>query len=101
MNTANSRTPIGGDANRNEPAVPTPERTESTAKRRVWERPEWLAILLLHLGPFGIPLYWRTGYSIRTRLLLIVASLAYSVLFVLVVYWGFHQIGRLIRELRS
>jgi hypothetical protein len=46
---------------------------------RVIDRPWILAVLLLHVGFLGIPIYWKTNYSVATRLLVCAASIVYTV----------------------
>lgn len=84
-----------------DPAGLSSDEPESAASARLRDEPGWIVILVLHLGLFGIPLYWRTRYPVSVRLLIVVVSLVYSLLFGLVVFWGGLQIVRLVRELSS
>ena len=52
---------------------------------RVIERPWVLTILLLHVGLLGIPIYLKTGYSLRTRLLICAISIAYTIVAVAII----------------
>ncbi len=60
----------------------------STASDRpdgnLMDRPWMLAIVVLHLGLIGIPLYWRTKYSIPIRLAIIGFSIVYTIFVVVV-----------------
>lgn len=47
--------------------------------KRLLDRPWFLVVLILHVGLLGIPVYWRTKYSVGTRLLMIVISIVYTV----------------------
>ncbi len=58
------------------------------------DRPWVLVVLLLHVGLLGIPIYWRTKYSLPTRLLLVVGSIAYTVTVVALVILILRWIGR-------
>jgi hypothetical protein len=67
---------------------------------KLLDRPWMLTILLLHLGAFGIPLYWRRScYSRSVRLGLIVVSILYTILVVLVIAWAVGQILAAVRTL--
>jgi uncharacterized protein YbaR (Trm112 family) len=61
----------------------SPER--STARKSeegskpVLDRPWIIAVLLLHLGFLGIPLYWKSSYSVSTRIMICLVSVVYTV----------------------
>jgi hypothetical protein len=69
-----------------------------TALRPALDRPWVLTILVLHVGFLGIPLYWKTNYSLRTRLMICLASILYTIFAVGVI--GLIG-GWLIREFRG
>jgi hypothetical protein len=46
---------------------------------RILDRPWMIAVLVLHVGFLGIPLYWKTRYSVGTRLAICVLSVLYTV----------------------
>jgi hypothetical protein len=54
---------------------------------------------MLHLGLFGIPLYWRTDYSRTVRIWLVVVSILYTVLVAIAVVWGVAQVMKAVRAL--
>lgn len=45
----------------------------------VLDRPWIIAVLLLHVGFLGIPLYWKTRYSVATRVMICLLSVVYTV----------------------
>lgn len=47
-------------------------------QRRVVDRPWVIAVLLLHVGLLGIPVYWKTRYSVGTRVMICLLSVAYT-----------------------
>jgi len=47
--------------------------------QRLLNRPWMLVVVVLHLGFLGIPLYWKTRYSVGTRIGIIVLSILYTV----------------------
>ena len=47
-------------------------------QKRVLDRPWVITVLLLHVGFLGIPLYWKTRYSVRTRVVICLLSVAYT-----------------------
>lgn len=51
---------------------------ENASELRVIDRPWILAVLILHVGLLGIPMYWKTRYSVRTRVLICVLSVVYT-----------------------
>ena len=46
---------------------------------KVMDRPWAIILLLLHVGFLGIPIYWKTNYSVGTRVWISVASIVYTV----------------------
>ncbi|MDA1055567.1 MAG: hypothetical protein O3C40_34665 [Planctomycetota bacterium] len=57
-----------------------PRSSESKEKlRQLLDRPWVIVVLILHVGLLGIPLYWRTNYSLGTRLAMVIASIVYTV----------------------
>ncbi|MGB0600204.1 MAG: hypothetical protein ACPGLY_26300 [Rubripirellula sp.] len=46
---------------------------------KVMNRPWAIILLLLHVGFLGIPIYWKTNYSVGTRVWISVASIVYTV----------------------
>ena len=46
---------------------------------QVMDRPWVIVVLLLHVGFLGIPVYWKTKYSVSTRIWICVASIVYTV----------------------
>jgi hypothetical protein len=53
---------------------------------RVLDRPWVLAVLLLHVGLLGIPLYCKTRYSVATRAIICLLSVVYTILAVAFIY---------------
>lgn len=70
------------------------QTTAAQHQQRIVDRPWFILIVLLHLGVLGIPYYVQTRHSLSTRVLLCLASLAYTVFAVVVIYWGIMQIVR-------
>jgi hypothetical protein len=64
-------------------------------REKLFDRPWFITVLILHLGAFGIPAYWRTRYSVRTRVMLVVVSIIYTVIAVAIIAWGLMQIWKL------
>lgn len=66
-------------------------KTHSIKTDSALNKPWVIAILLLHVGLLGIPVYWSLNYSISTRLFIIAASILYTVFAVGVIvffcYW--------------
>jgi hypothetical protein len=46
---------------------------------KVMDRPWAIILLLLHVGFLGIPIYWKTNYSVGTRVWISLASIVYTV----------------------
>ena len=76
--------------------APTAERQAeiagSTAHNRLLDRPWFLIVLVLRVGVLGIPAYWQTKYSAATRLLIIIASILYTLFAIVVIVWSVQQI---------
>src|SRR5688572_28805140 len=53
--------------------------TGDDEQRKVLDRPWVIAVLLLHVGFLGIPIYWKTSYSVQTRVLICLLSVVYTV----------------------
>jgi hypothetical protein len=53
--------------------------TTDAPRTRLIDRPWLLIVVVLHVGLLGIPLYWKTSYSTSVRLVIIVASIVYTV----------------------
>lgn len=47
--------------------------------KQLLDRPWVIVVLMLHVGLLGIPIYWKTNYSLGVRLLLVIASIVYTV----------------------
>ena len=58
-------------------------------QNHVLDRPWILLVLLLHVGLLGVPIYLRTRYSLKTRILICLASVAYTVF----VVWFIFVVG--------
>ena len=57
-----------------------PAATDSKAKlKQLLDRPWVLVVLILHVAFLGIPVYWKTNYSLGARLFMVVASIVYTV----------------------
>jgi hypothetical protein len=75
--------------------------TESLAAKaaskndQLFDRPWFIIVLMLHVGLLGIPAYWATRYSRRTRVMLVVVSILYTVVAVAIIVWGIMQIVKL------
>jgi len=63
------------------------ELSATSNAQRLLDRPWFLLILILHVGLLGIPAYWKTKYSLGVRLLIVLASIAYTVFAVGVIFW--------------
>lgn len=75
------------------PHPPTEDQPGELA--RILDRPWLIIVLVLHVGFLGIPLYWKTSYSVQTRLLISLISIVYTVFAVAVIAWGVMQLMRL------
>jgi hypothetical protein len=62
---------------------------------QLFDRPWFIIVLMLHVGLLGIPAYWATRYSRRTRVMLVVLSILYTVVAVAIIVWGIMQIVKL------
>jgi len=62
--------------------------------KRLFNNPWALVVLVLHVGLLGIPLYWKTRYSLPVRLLIIFASIIYTVAAVWFIVWMCGWLGR-------
>jgi hypothetical protein len=69
--------------------------TSDKTDPRLVDRPWLILIVLLHLGILGIPLYWCTRYSLKTRLAIVLLSVVYTLVAVAIIIWGFMQILKL------
>jgi len=57
-----------------------PAATESKEKlKQLLDRPWVIVVLMLHVGLLGIPVYWKTNYSLGARLTMVIASIVYTV----------------------
>ena len=57
-----------------------PAATGSKEKlKQLLDRPWVIVVLMLHVGLLGIPVYWKTNYSLAARLLMVIASIVYTV----------------------
>jgi hypothetical protein len=68
---------------------------------RILDRPWILVVLLLHVGLLGIPIYWRTKYSVPTRLAIILASIVYTVVALAIIYWAAMKILQFIQVISN
>lgn len=75
-----------------DPEVDEPVETKAEKRRRLIDNPWVLWVAVLHLGLLGIPLYWKTRYSVSTRLAIIGGSIAYTLFAVVAIYWGVMKI---------
>jgi len=62
--------------------------TNDAPRTRLIDRPWLLIVVLLHVGLLGIPLYWKTKYSLSVRLGIIAASIAYTVFALTIIIFG-------------
>jgi hypothetical protein len=60
------------------------------------DRPWLIALVILHVGLLGIPLYWKTKYPVHTRVLIVTISIVYTIAAVLGIVWGCAQIFRML-----
>ena len=78
-------------------ATTTPLRTahrDTPEKQRLLDKPWLIVILVLHLGFLGIPLYWKTSYSLGVRIWIVVASIVYTVVAVAAIVFMLSKIAR-------
>ncbi|MBI2480700.1 MAG: hypothetical protein HYV60_19355 [Planctomycetia bacterium] len=63
--------------------------------KQLLDRPWVIVVLILHVGFLGIPVYWKTNYSLGARLFMVVTSIVYTVsavaLLVLMLQWLIHR----------
>ncbi len=64
--------------------------------KQLFNNPWALLVLVLHVGLLGIPLYWKTKYSLSTRLLIILASIVYTIAAVGLIVWILGWLGRML-----
>ncbi len=74
----------------------TPPRSEVM---QLMDRPWVIIVLLLHVGFLGIPIYWKTKYSVGVRLGIIVASIAYTLFAVVFIVLMLRWIARVFETL--
>ena len=74
-------------------SLPTNQGDTHETKRLI-DKPWLIVILILHVGLLGIPLYWKTSYSLVVRLWLIVASIVYTVFAVAAIVMILWKIAR-------
>ena len=55
------------------------------SRGRLIDRPWLLIVVVLHVGLLGIPMYWKTKYSMRVRLIIIAVSIAYTIFSVVII----------------
>ena len=61
-------------------AMPKPAAIDSKEKlKQLLDRPWVIVVLMLHVGLLGIPVYWKTNYSLGARLLMVIASIVYTI----------------------
>lgn len=80
---------------------PSSQLVTASPAARLLDRPLILVVLLLHVGLLGIPLYWRTRYSVPTRLAIILASIVYTVVALAVIYWGVMKFLQFVQVITS
>lgn len=78
------------------PTAPAPDAIEPD---RIIDRPWLIVLAVLHVGVLGIPLYLSTKYSLTTRLLICLVSMAYTVFAVAAIVWGIMHIWRSLSSL--
>lgn len=62
------------------PACRAPLAGSSTSDSvRLYDRPWFIVVLLLHVGFLGIPMYWQARYSVAIRVGICLASIFYTV----------------------
>ena len=47
--------------------------------KQLLDRPWVIVVLMLHVGLLGIPVYWKTSYSLGARAFMVIASIVYTV----------------------
>jgi len=75
--------------------IAKPAATDAKVKlKQLLDRPWVIVVLMLHVGLLGIPVYWMTNYSLAARLMMVVASIVYTVgavaLIVVMLQWLIH-----------
>ncbi|MCB9874956.1 MAG: hypothetical protein H6821_12335 [Planctomycetaceae bacterium] len=74
--------------------APASESKENA--KHLINRPWVLVVLILHVGFLGIPVYWKTKYSLNTRLFMVIASIVYTLVavafIVIMLQWLIHLI---------
>ena len=62
--------------------------------QQLLDRPWVIVVLMLHVGLLGIPVYWKTKYSLGARVFLVVTSIVYTVgvvvIIVVMLQWLVH-----------
>jgi hypothetical protein len=81
----------GTPTNADPPTSSAPSNANNS--RPLLDRPWVIVVLLLHVGVLGIPAYWAANYSVSTRLLIILASILYTLFAVVVIVWSLRQIA--------
>ena len=72
--------------------IPATGQTNATSNTSQKNSPEWISrpwvivVLVLHVGCFGIPIYWKTNHSVGVRLAIIAVSIVYTVAAVAFIY---------------
>ncbi len=60
-------------------AAKQPSAESRERLKQLLDRPWVIVVLMLHVGLLGIPVYWKTNYSLAARLMMVVASIVYTV----------------------
>ncbi|MDG2223162.1 MAG: hypothetical protein P8L85_17405 [Rubripirellula sp.] len=68
---------------------------------KVMDRPWVITLLLLHVGFLGIPIYWKTNYSVGTRVWISVASIVYTVAAVAFIFFTLRWIFQVLSSLAA
>ena len=66
----------------------------SSSSDRLIDKPWLIIVVLLHVGLLGIPMYWRTSYSVGVRIGIVLASIVYTVVavgFIVYMLWWIMQ----------
>lgn len=71
------RRPTDGPCEQCGHTMATPDSKERL--KQLLNRPWFIVVLMLHVGLLGIPIYWMTKYSLGARLLMVLASIVYTV----------------------